>query len=77
MSEKTVRQMEQAFGTDFSGVNIHTDKQSASLNKEMHSIAFTNGKDIYFAEGHYNPDSSSGKALLAHELTHVIQQTGK
>ncbi len=77
MSEKTARQMEQAFGADFSKVNIHTDEQSASLNKDMHSIAFTNGADIYFAEGQYNPDSSSEKTLLAHELTHVIQQTGK
>jgi hypothetical protein len=77
MSEKTIRQMEQAFGADFNNVTIHTDEQSASLNKEMHSIAFTNGSDIYFAEGQYNPDSSSGKTLLAHELTHVIQQTGK
>lgn len=77
MSEKTARQMEQAFGADFSNVTIHTDEQAASLNKDMHSIAFTNGSDIYFAEGQYNPDSSSGKTLLAHELTHVIQQTGK
>lgn len=77
MSEKTARQMEQAFGADFSNVNIHTDEQAASLNKDLHSIAFTNGSDIYFAEGQYNPDSSSGKTLLAHELTHVIQQTGK
>lgn len=77
MSEKTARQMEQAFGADFQNVTIHTDEQSASLNKDMHSVAFTNGSDIYFAEGQYNPDSSSGKTLLAHELTHVIQQTGK
>ena len=77
MSEQTARQMEQAFGANFSSVNIHTDEQAASLNKDLHSIAFTNGSDIYFAEGKYNPDSSSGKTLLAHELTHVIQQTGK
>ena len=77
MSERTARQMEQAFGADFSNVNIHTDSESDSLNKDMHSLAFTNGADIYFAEGKYNPDSSSGKTLLAHELTHVIQQTGK
>ncbi|MDP2112703.1 MAG: DUF4157 domain-containing protein [Bacteroidota bacterium] len=77
MAEKTAREMKQAFGADFSNVNIHTDEQAASLNKDLHSIAFTNGSDIYFAEGQYNPDSSSGKTLLAHELTHVIQQTGK
>lgn len=77
MAEKTAQEMKQAFGADFSNVNIHTDEQAASLNKDLHSIAFTNGSDIYFAEGQYNPDSSSGKTLLAHELTHVIQQTGK
>jgi hypothetical protein len=77
MSEKTAKQMEQAFGANFSSVNIHTDEQAAALNKDLHSVAFTNGSDIYFAEGQYNPDSSSGKTLLAHELTHVIQQTGK
>lgn len=77
MAEKTAREMEQSFGADFSNVNIHTDEQAASLNKDLNSIAFTNGSDIYFAEGQYNPDSSSGKTLLAHELTHVIQQTGK
>jgi outer membrane biosynthesis protein TonB len=77
LSERTSRQMEQAFGADFSKVIIHTDGESDSLNKDLHSLAFTNGNDIYFAEGQYNPDSSSGKTLLAHELTHVIQQTGK
>ena len=77
MSEKTAKQMEQAFGANFSSINIHTDEQAAALNKDLHSLAFTNGSDIYFAEGQYNPDSSSGKTLLAHELTHVIQQTGK
>ncbi len=77
MSEKTARQMEQAFGANLSNVIIHTDSESDALNKDLHSLAFTNGSDIYFAEGKYNPDSSSGKTLLAHELTHVIQQTGK
>ena len=77
MSEKTARQMEQAFGANFGNVIIHTAGESDALNKDLNSLAFTNGSDIYFAEGKYNPDSSSGKALLAHELTHVIQQTGK
>jgi hypothetical protein len=77
LSERTARQMEQAFNANFTNVIIHTDSESDALNKDLHSLAFTNGSDIYFAEGKYNPDSSSGKTLLAHELTHVIQQTGK
>lgn len=77
LSERTARQMEKAFDADFSRVVIHTDSEAESLNKEMHSLAFTTGNDIYFAKGQYNPDSSAGNKLLAHELTHVIQQTGK
>ena len=77
LPDKTAKQMEQAFGADFSQVVIHTNGESDALNKEVHSLAFTSGQDIYFASGQYNPDSSSGKNLLAHELTHVIQQNGK
>lgn len=77
LSERTARQMEKAFDADFSRVVIHTDSEAETLNQEMHSLAFTTGNDIYFAKGQYNPDSSAGKKLLAHELTHVIQQTGK
>jgi hypothetical protein len=46
------------------------------MNKELHAQAFTHGSDIYFNEGKYNPASNEGKQLLAHELTHVVQQTG-
>lgn len=77
LSERTARQMEKAFDADFSRVVIHTDSEAETLNQEMQSLAFTSGNDIYFAKGQYNPDSSTGKKLLAHELTHVIQQTGK
>ncbi len=73
---KSVRQpMEQAFGADFSGVKIHTDPQSDQLNQSIQAKAFTTGQDIFFREGEYNPSSSSGQELIAHELTHVIQQT--
>ena len=64
------------FGTDFSNVNIHTNHTAVQLNKQLKAHAFTVGSDIYFNEGQYQPDSSSGKNLLAHELTHVVQQTG-
>lgn len=77
LSERTARQMEKAFDADFSRVVIHTDSEAEALNQEMHSLAFTSGNDIYFAKGQYNPDSSAGRKLLAHELTHVVQQTGK
>lgn len=64
------------FGADFSGVRVHTDSESDNLNRSLNSRAFTTGQDIFFRRGEYNPGSSSGKALLAHELTHVVQQRG-
>ncbi len=69
-------QMESAFGVDFSGVRIHTGTQPDILNRAVDAVAFTTGRDIFFRDGSYNPDSSSGKELLAHELTHVVQQGG-
>jgi hypothetical protein len=68
--------MEPRFGTDFSGVRIHTGGDAVSMNKELHAQAFAHGSDIYFNEGKFNPGSNEGKQLLAHELTHVVQQTG-
>ncbi|MBS1663828.1 MAG: DUF4157 domain-containing protein [Bacteroidetes bacterium] len=76
MPESTRYQMESAFGTSFHDVNIHTGADSVGMNKELGAQAFTHGKDIYFNSGKYNPDSTSGQHLLAHELTHVVQQTG-
>lgn len=70
------RQMESAFGTNFSGVRVHTDSTADTLNQSLSARAFTTGQDIFFRQGEYNPGSSSGKELLAHELTHVVQQTG-
>ncbi|MEM9990921.1 MAG: DUF4157 domain-containing protein, partial [Bacteroidota bacterium] len=74
MSEPVRAEMEQAFGTDFSGVKIHTDSTAVQMNKELGAQAFTHGKDVYFNSGKYHPESSQGKHLLAHELTHVVQQ---
>ncbi len=68
--------MESGFGADFRGVKIHTDDSAVKMSRELNSQAFTCGKDIYFNKGKYNPNSSNGKLLLAHELTHVIQQGG-
>jgi hypothetical protein len=68
--------MEQAFGADFGGVRVHTDGKSDNLNKSIQARAFTTGQDIFFRQGEYSPGSSTGKELLAHELTHVVQQNG-
>lgn len=74
MDDNTRGEMESGFGADFSGVRIHTDSQAASMNSEIGARAFTHGNDIYFNEGQYDPGSSGGKHLLAHELTHTVQQ---
>ena len=72
-----VRQpMEQAFGAGFSGVKVHTGGQADVLNRSLNSRAFATGQDIFFKQGEYNPGSRGGQELLAHELTHVVQQTG-
>ncbi|HLZ88596.1 MAG TPA: DUF4157 domain-containing protein [Puia sp.] len=72
----TRSQMESSIGADFSGVRVHQDSGAQQMNKDLNAQAFTHGKDIYFDSGKYNPGSSEGKHLLAHELTHVVQQTG-
>lgn len=68
--------MESAFGSNFSRVKIHNDAQSDQLNRSIQARAFTTGKDIFFRQGAYDPGSRSGQELLAHELTHVVQQSG-
>jgi Domain of unknown function (DUF4157) len=68
--------MELGFGTDFSSVHIHTDDTAVQLSRELNAKAFTTGNDIYFNSGAYNPAAADGQRLLAHELTHVVQQAG-
>ncbi|WP_051044233.1 eCIS core domain-containing protein [Baaleninema simplex] len=68
--------MESRFGADFSGVRVHTDTASVQMNREVGAKAFTHGQDVFFNAGRFNPGSSSGRELLAHELTHTVQQTG-
>ena len=68
------QEMESGFGADFSGVKIHTDDRAASMSKEIGAQAFTNKGDVYFNQGKFNPATQQGKTLLAHELTHTIQQ---
>ncbi len=76
MSENTLSFMESRFNTDFSGVKIHTDSNAVQMSRELNAQAFTVGSDIYFNSGKYAPESESGKHLLAHELTHTVQQGG-
>jgi hypothetical protein len=74
MASDTRSFMESRFGTDFSDVKIHTGTESAQLSQSLNARAFTVSNNIYFNDGHYQPDTDSGKHLLAHELTHTIQQ---
>jgi hypothetical protein len=67
---------EPRFGQDFSQVQIHTGEEADTLNQALQARAFTTGSDIFFREGEYDPESSGGRELLAHELTHVVQQGG-
>ncbi len=67
---------EPRFGYDFSGVRVHTGASADDLNRTLNARAFTRGQGIFFRQGEYNPDSHSGRELLAHELTHVLQQGG-
>ena len=76
LPKETNLQMKQILGQDFSNVTIHTDNKSIQMNQELQSQAFTHGSDVYFNQGKYNPHSNDGQQLLAHELTHVVQQTG-
>jgi len=67
-------QMGEAMGYDFSGVRVHTGTESDELNRQLSARAFTTGQDIFVRSGEYNPTSSGGRELIAHELSHVVQQ---
>ncbi len=68
--------MEEGFDADFSAVRIHTDAQAAANADSMGARAFTHHEHVHFNHGEYNPSTKSGEHLLAHELTHVVQQGG-
>ncbi|MBO9150680.1 DUF4157 domain-containing protein [Chitinophaga sp. GCM10012297] len=68
--------MEPRFGRDFGDVRIHADDRAAQLSSTLSARAFTTGNDIFFNKGQFAPGSTSGRQLLAHELTHVVQQNG-
>ena len=76
LPESTRSFFEPHFSHHFKDVRVHTNAESDKLTKELGAKAFTSGKDIFFQNYTYQPSSKAGKELLAHELTHVVQQTG-
>lgn len=68
------RQMSTALGADLSGVRIHSGKEGSSVSGAHDALAVATGRDVYFAEGMYKPEDRGGRALLAHELAHTVQQ---
>jgi hypothetical protein len=76
LPEETRSYMEERFGADFGQVRLHTDSEAAQMNQDLSAQAFTQGQDIYLGAGKFSPDTDTGRHLLAHELTHVIQQGG-
>ncbi len=66
--------MESALGADFSGVRVHTDARADSLSRALGARAFTTGRDVFFRQGEFSPATPGGQKLIAHELTHVVQQ---
>ncbi|MDJ0601580.1 MAG: DUF4157 domain-containing protein [Crocosphaera sp.] len=68
------KSMGQVMGADFSGVRVHTDGHSDQLNQSLQAKAFTTGQDVFFRQGEYQPSNPGGQELIAHELTHVMQQ---
>lgn len=66
--------MESALGADFSGVRVHTDARADSLSRALGARAFTTGRDVFFRGGEFSPATPGGRKLIAHELTHVVQQ---
>jgi len=72
---QTRQALEPRFGYDFGHVQIHTDERADKLARKINARAFTIGRDVFFASGEYRPGTITGRRLLAHELTHVVQQT--
>lgn len=76
LDKSTRSKMDRAFRADFSRVRVHTDQKADTLNRDIQSQAFTTGQDIFFRQGEYHPQDDAGQHLIAHELTHVVQQGG-
>lgn len=76
LADSVRRSLEPGFGYDFSQVRIHDHSKAAESARSVNALAYTVGNHIVFGDGQYDPGTSSGDRLLAHELTHTIQQTG-
>lgn len=74
LTESSRAFFEPRFGKDFSSIRVHTDPRASDLSKSTNAKAFTLGRDVVFGAGQYAPESTEGKRLIAHELTHVAQQ---
>ena len=74
LSPNVQSKMESGIGADFSSVKVHTGPQASQMSASIGAKAFTHGNDIYFNENQYQPESREGEHLLAHELTHTVQQ---
>lgn len=70
LPEPVMNEMSQALGADFSGVRVHEGPEAEAVN----SHAYTQGEDVHFKPGNYDPNSQSGKEMIGHELVHVMQQ---
>jgi hypothetical protein len=75
LDPSTRRPMEAHFGADLADVRVHTGSEAAKSATSIDALAYTSGRDIYFASGMYAPSSDSGRRLLAHEVAHVVQQS--
>lgn len=76
LNSNTQQKMESGFQTDFKDVRIHTGPEASELTDEADARALTYGQDIFFKNGEYRPGTAEGDALIAHELTHTVQQRG-
>ncbi|MCW3104339.1 MAG: hypothetical protein JWO09_2779 [Bacteroidetes bacterium] len=77
LTQDVQEEMGAKIGTDLSNVKVHTDSNAVQMSRDISAKAFTHGNDIYFNQGQYNPSSKEGMHLLAHELTHTVQQSGQ
>lgn len=75
LNETTQAELGGKMNADFSDVKIHTGAEAGAMAESINAKAFTHGQDIYFGQGHYNPQAREGKELLAHELVHTQQNT--
>lgn len=77
MSSKERAFFEPRFNQNFSSVRLHTEPKAARTAQEINAVAYTSGNHIIFSQGEYQPETGNGRRLMAHELTHVLQQGGR